>query len=177
MSRAFVKEDDAGEPPIIPPRAALPPGTPNYVTPQGLEKLRAELAELEAERSQVESNRENEADRTRQLTVLNGKLSALTARLASAKVVEPLNQPADEVRFGATVSLRTRSGGKPGMTRRFTIVGVDEASVEEGLIAFVAPIARAVTGARMGDIVKLRLGRVEEEVEVVEIRYDGGKAE
>jgi transcription elongation factor GreB len=173
MSRAFVKEDDAGEPPIIPPRAALPPGTPNYVTPQGLEKLRAELAELEAERSQVESNRENEADRTRQLTVINGKLSALTSRLASAKVVEPLNQPADEVRFGATVTLRTRSGGKPGTTRRFTIVGVDEASVEEGLIAFVAPIARAVTGARLGDVVKLRMGRVEEEVEVVEIRYEG----
>ena len=177
MSRAFVKEDDAGEPPIIPPRAALPPGTPNYVTPQGLEKLRAELAELEAERSQVESNRENEADRTRQLTVLNGKLSALTARLASAKVVDPQNQPADEVRFGATVTLRTRSGGKPGTMRRFTIVGVDEAAVEEGLIAFVAPIARAVTGARQGDMVKLRMGRVEEEVEVVEIRYDGEEAE
>ncbi len=32
MSRAFVKEDDSRQPPIIPPRAALPQGTPNYVT-------------------------------------------------------------------------------------------------------------------------------------------------
>jgi hypothetical protein len=47
MSRALVKEDDSGEAPIIPPRAALPPGTPNYVTPHGLDLLRSELQELE----------------------------------------------------------------------------------------------------------------------------------
>lgn len=55
MSRAFVKEDNAGELPIIPPRAALPPGATNYVTPQGLEQLRAELIALEAERTKVEA--------------------------------------------------------------------------------------------------------------------------
>jgi transcription elongation factor GreB len=173
MSRAFVKEDDAGEPPIIPPRAALPPDTPNYVTPQGLAQLRAELTELEAERTQTEANREDEGNRTRQLTILNGRLTALTSRLASAKVVEPRNQPTDEVRFGATVTLRTRSGGKPGEVRRFTIVGVDEASVAEGKIAFVAPIARAVLGTRLGQTTTLRLGRTEEIVEVAAITYEG----
>jgi transcription elongation factor GreB len=171
MSRAFVKEDDAGEAPIIPPRAALPPGIPNYVTPRGLEKLRHELADLEAERSQVEANRENDADRTRHLTIINGKLSALNARIASARVIDPQEQTAGEVRFGATVRLRTLSGGKPGTLRQFTIVGVDEADVTQGLIAFVAPIAQAVTGARVGQKLHLKLGRVEEEVEVAEIRY------
>jgi transcription elongation factor GreB len=171
MSRAFVKEDDAGQPPIIPPRAALPPGVPNYVTPKGLALLRAELTELEAERAQAEANREDEANRTRQLLILNGQLSALTQRIATAKVVDIQNQPADEVRFGATVTLRTRSGGKTGFERRFTIVGVDEASVAEGRVAFVAPIARAVTGAKAGETVTLRLGRTEEVVEVVKISY------
>lgn len=168
MSRAFVKEDDAGEPPIIPPRAALPAGVPNYVTPRGLALLREELAALEAERSQAEANRDNEADRTRLLTILNGRLSALTARLASAKVVDPRSQPSDEVRFGATVTLRTRNGHE----RRFTIVGVDEAAVETGHVAFVAPIARAVSGALLGQPVTLRLGRNEEVAEVVAISYD-----
>ncbi|WP_299700380.1 GreA/GreB family elongation factor [uncultured Pontibacter sp.] len=172
MSRAFVKEDDAGEAPIIPPRAALPAGVPNYVRPHGLEKLRAELEEMEAERSSVEANRENEADRTRQLTILNGKLSALNGRIASARVIDPLEQSADEVRFGATVKLRTISGGKPGTIRRFTIVGVDEADVMQGLIGFVAPIAQAVTGAKVGQKLQLKLGRVEEEVEVMEIGYN-----
>lgn len=171
MSRAFTKEDDSLEAPIIPPRPALPPGTPNYVTPQGLEQLRTELATLEAQRTQVEANRENEADRTRQLTVLNAQLGALNQRIATAKLVDPAMQPANEVRFGATVTLHTRSGGKLGQERRFTIVGVDEASVAEGKVAFVAPIARAVVGARMGASVTLRLGPKEEVVEVTAIAY------
>lgn len=175
MSRGFVKEDDSQAPPIVPPRAALPPGTPNYVTPRGLELLRAELAALEAARSQAEANRDNDTDRTRQLGLLNGQLSQLQARLASARVVDPRQQPAAEVRFGATVTLRTRGGGpKPGLERRFSIVGVDEASVAEGRVAFVAPIARAVIGARLGEAVTLRLGPQEEVVEVVGISYEGG---
>ncbi|MBD1396426.1 GreA/GreB family elongation factor [Pontibacter sp. JH31] len=172
MSRAFVKEDDAGEAPIIPPRAALPAGVPNYVRPQGLEKLRAELEALETERSAVEANRENDADRTRQLTILNGKLNALNGRIASAKVIDPQEQTTDEVRFGATVRLRTIRGSQPGTIRQFTIVGVDEADVTQGLIAFVAPIAQAVTGAKVGEKLLLKLGRLEDEVEVQEIRYD-----
>lgn len=172
MSRAFVKEDDAGEPPIIPPRAALPPDTPNYVTPQGLMQLRTELMALETERTQVEANHEDEANRTRQLTIINGRLSALTARLASAKVIDPRTQPVDEVRFGATVTLRTRSGGRAGAERHFTIVGVDEASAADGRISFVAPIARAVIGAHPGQTVTLRLGRTEEVAEVVSITYE-----
>lgn len=80
-------------------------------------------------------------------------------------------QPADEVRFGATVTLRTNSGSRPDSERVFTIVGVDEASVPEGKVAFVAPIARAVIGARAGQTVKLRMGRDEETMEVVSISY------
>lgn len=171
MSRVFVKEDNAGEPPIIPPRAALPPGATNYVTPQGLEQLRAELITLEAERAKVEANREDESARTRNLTILNAQLSALTQRLATAKVIDPLAQPTDEVRFGATVTLRTTSGNRSGLERVFTVVGVDEASVAAGKVAFVAPIARAVIGAKVGQTIKLRMGREEETMEVVSISY------
>lgn len=172
MSRAFVKEDDSGEAPIIPPRAALPPGVNNYVTTRGLELLRNELTELEAERSQAEANRENEAERTRQLTILNGRIAALTSRIATAKVIDTKDQPADQVRFGATVTLETIKGKHPGKQRTFTIVGVDEASVEDGLIAFVAPIARAVTGAQAGQTLTIKLGRDEETVKVTQISYD-----
>ncbi|WP_317240686.1 GreA/GreB family elongation factor [Hymenobacter sp. 5414T-23] len=58
------------------------------------------------------------------------------------------------------------------MKRQFTIVGVDEASVAEGKVAFVAPIARAVQGAKLGKTVTLRLGPKEEVVEVTNITYD-----
>ena len=171
MSRGFVKEDDAQTPPIIPPRAALPPGTPNYVTPAGLAQLRAELTALEAERAQAEANHDNDTDRTHQLSRYNGRIALLTERIGSAKVVDPAGQPAREVRFGATVTLRTVSGGKVGFERRFTIVGVDEANVAQGKVAFVAPVARAVQGTKLGKTVTLHLGPQEEVVVVTAIAY------
>ncbi|GHA60100.1 GreA/GreB family elongation factor [Pontibacter akesuensis] len=171
MSRAFVKEDNAGEPPIIPQRPALPPGATNYITPQGLTQLKEELALLEAERAQTEANHEDEANRTRQLTILNAQLSALTQRLASARVIDPQTQPSDEVRFGATVELQTISGGKKNMKRLLTIVGVDEASIMENKIAFVAPLARAVIGAKVGQTVLLQMGKVAETVKVASVTY------
>ena len=173
MSRGFVKEDDAQTPPIIPPRAALPPGTPNYVTPAGLAQLRAELTALEAERAQAEANHDNDTDRTHRLSLYNGRLALLTERLGSAKLVDPAGQPAREVRFGATVTLRTVAGGKVGFERMFTIVGVDEADVALGKVAFVAPIARAVQGLKLGKTATLQLGPTPEVVEVVRIEYAG----
>lgn len=180
MSRGFTKEDDAQTPPIIPPRAALPAGTPNYVTPAGLELLRAELATLEADRTQAEADHSNDTDRTHRLSLYNGRLALLLERLGSARVVDPAGQPPREVRFGATVTLRTVSGGnqesasaKPGFERRFTIVGVDEADISLGKVAFVAPIARAVLGAKLKKQVPLQLGTPAEVVEVTAIHYPG----
>ena len=90
MSRGFVKEDDSLPPPVVPPRAPLPPNTPNYVAPRGLALLRAELTALEAERASLDGVAAADAQaRTQELLVLNGRISALTARLSSAKVVEP----------------------------------------------------------------------------------------
>jgi transcription elongation factor GreB len=171
MSRAFTKEDDSLEAPIIPPRASLPSGATNYVTPIGLEQLRSELEELENERTKVEANKEDASERTRQITIIKGKISALRQRIASAKLIDPKEQPNDEVRFGATVTLKTITGDKPNMKRTFTIVGVDEASVKDGKIGFVAPIVRAVIGSKVGDQVKLPMGRKPEVVEVISISY------
>ncbi|NML66448.1 transcription elongation factor GreAB [Hymenobacter sp. RP-2-7] len=169
MSRGFVKEDDAQTPPLVPPRAALPPGTPNYVTPTGLEQLRQELVLLEAERAAAEADRANDTDRTFRLSLLNGRLALLAERLASARLVDPTTQPPGEVRFGATVRLR----GQGGAERVFTLVGVDEADVAAGKIGFVAPLARVLIGARSGQVVALPLGGKREEVEVLGVSYDG----
>jgi transcription elongation factor GreB len=112
----------------------------------------------------------------RQLAELNGRIGLLNQRIATAKVVESHAQPANEVRFGATVTLRTVSSmvntqQTIGSERRLTIVGVDEADASHGLIAFTAPIARAMQGKRIGDTVTLRMGRGEDVMEVVDILY------
>lgn len=168
MSRGFVKEEDALPPPVVPPRAPLPAGVPNYVTPRGLRLLRAELTALEAERGQLDVKAQDAQARTQLLLVLNGRISALTARLTGARVVAPRNPPPPDVRFGATVRFRPAAGGAE---RELTIVGVDEADADQGLIAFTAPIARAVLGHRTGQRLTLHAAGGAEELEVVSITY------
>ncbi|WP_128546815.1 GreA/GreB family elongation factor [Larkinella soli] len=174
MSRAFLKNETADDPVVIPARAPLPPGVTNYVTPRGLNLLRAELDDLEAERAGVQTTEADENERSRQLALLNGRIALLNQRIASARVVDAHDHPADEIRFGATVMLRTVSDRQAGEERRLTIVGVDEADASKGCIAFTSPIARAMTGKKIGEIVSLRTGRGEEVFEVLGIVYEPG---
>ena len=167
MSRAFLKNESADDPVVIPARAPLPPGSINYVTPRGLALLRAELTDLEAEHAQVQLNAPDETERTRQLALINGKIGALNQRIRSAYVVNPATQPHDEIRFSATVTLRPKKGPE----RILTIVGVDEADASHGYVAFTAPIARAMQGKRSGDTVLLRTMKGEEEYVVAGVKY------
>lgn len=165
MSRGFVKEEDQEEAPIIPPRAALPPGITNYVTPAGMEELLAEHQELEEERTGLDSK--NETERRRAQTIIDGKMNLLNERINSARVLRPEDQPQDEIRFGATVELKDEKGSK----QEFTIVGVDEADVKKQKIAFVAPIARAVTGKKKGETAEFQLGPETRNLEILKITY------
>ncbi|MEZ4738624.1 MAG: GreA/GreB family elongation factor [Flavobacteriales bacterium] len=154
MSRGFVREDDQEEAPFIPPRAALPDGVTNYVTPRGLELLHAERTALEEERALVQGN---DDERRRTQAVINGKLDLLNERIASARVVEAVEGTPEDVRFGTTVSYEHLDGPQKGKQRTFTIVGVDEADVKEARIAFTASIARALLGKRVGEVADFHL--------------------
>ena len=179
MSSAFLKNETADAPVVIPARAPLPPGTPNYVTPRGLTLLRDELADLEAQHARVQADHSEETERTRRLALLNGQIGQLNGRISQAKRIDPHAQPSHEVRFGATVTLRASpsAGGKPkpGKTaaaeRQFTIVGVDEADASKGFVAFTTPIARAMQGKHVGDTVRLRTAQGENEMIITGIRY------
>ena len=145
MSTAFLKEDAPDRKVFVRPRAPLPPQVPNLVTPRGLALLQEEQRSLEAERSRVLAGHDDEHERVRQLAELNGRLAELLPRLASARLVDPRDQPPDEVRFGATVTLLAA-----GVARRLAVVGVDEARASEGRIAFTAPVARLLLGKKTG---------------------------
>ncbi len=170
MSKAFTK-DEAWDEPIIPPRAPVPPGVVNYVTPRGLRLLLQELAGLEADRQGLEADRRDEAEYRRRLAIVTSRASELTARIASATLVDPRGQPRDRVRFGAVVMLRTLSGERAGEERRLEIVGIDEADVAHGRVTFVSPIARAILGCAVGDTAALSTPRGKELLEVVSIDY------
>ncbi|MBT0608819.1 GreA/GreB family elongation factor [Aequorivita echinoideorum] len=166
MSRGFVKEGDQEETPIIPPRAALPNNAVNYVTPKGLELLKLEREQLEMQRDGLESI--NEQQRRVDLGVLQGKMDLLNERIRTARVLQLKEQPQDEVRFGATVSYRILPSNN---VQQFQIVGVDEADIRKKKIAFVAPIAVALTGHKTGEKFLFQLGSETKEIEVLKIEY------
>mgnify|MGYP001035147836 CR=1 FL=1 len=164
MSRGFVKEGDQEEPIKIPPRAALPDAEVNYVTPKGKELLIEEKKSLEHQKKSL--NLEDETEKRRELSFIDGKLGLLIQRLNTAHVINPKEQPPGEVRFGAHVDFKLN-----GVRQSFKIVGVDEANVKDHKIAFTSPIAKALTSKRVGDSFDFKLGDEVRPIEILKISY------
>lgn len=153
MSRAFTKEGDQEAIPMVPLRAYLPDGVPNYVTKEGLAALNEELKGLEAERSKA-------GDNYIMSNFIEAKMKLLISRISSAVVVDLSKADKSTVSFGAWV----RYNG-----RVVRIVGVDEADVSKGLLSFISPLAKALTGKKAGDIIELKGA---ERIVVEEVSYE-----
>ena len=132
MSRGFVKEDDQEETPMVPPRADLPDGLTNYVTPNGMDDLLREKESLLNEREQLEAA--NEKERRIASNLIHAKIQLLNDRISSAQIVDLSEQPKDEVRFGAIVSLKI---GTSKQVQKYQIVGVDEADISKKKMALI----------------------------------------
>lgn len=170
MSKAFTREsDDAPEVPLRPRRISpLPAGTRNYLTASGARSLREELsASLLPEREKLAALPDGEETKSR-LVAINDRIEQLEQALASAVVVEPPAPPHDHVRFGATVSVRHRNDEESS----YRIVGVDETDIDRDWISWLSPIAKALLNARAGQKVRIKLPAGEDELTVLEIRYE-----
>ncbi len=142
MSRAFVKEDsDAPEPP--PPERAVSTAT-NQVTARGARLIQRTIVEL---KDALARNPDDAA-----AALVRRELRYWLARQATMRVVIP-DPAADVVGFGCRVTIRRGS-----ITSVATIVGEDESDPSAGLIAWTAPLARALDGAELGDVVVLDAG-------------------
>lgn len=168
MSRAFVKESDddlsAGELPERPQSAH-----PNYVTARGLEQLQARVRELSELHERLKGQAEEDSGARQKLREVERDQRYFNAQLERAITVDPAAQPHDEVRFGAELTVVDGSG----QAHRFNIVGDDEADVVAGKISWASPVARAMIGAKVGDVVTWKRPSGATEVEIVEIRYPG----
>jgi transcription elongation factor GreB len=184
MSKAFTREadpsdDDADD--DAPAAAALPAGVRNYLTPQGYARLRAELLGLlDDERPkivEVVSWAAKNGDRSENGDYLYGKkrlreidrrIRFLTKRLDIAEIADPsVHHGRDQVFFGATV---TYENGE-ALQRTITIKGVDEVDNLAGEVSWVAPIARALLKARIGDEIQLLTPGGVERIEVIAVSY------
>ena len=166
MSRGFVKEDDQEEVPIVPQRAYLPEGVPNFVTRTGMEQLLAEKETLIREKDNLAGM--DEQEKRIALNYINAKLQLLNSRIAEARVVDPKKQPQNKIMFGATVTLKTPASGK---IQAFQIVGVDEANIAKGKISFISPLAKALINRKVGDKISLKRDREDIVYEIMDIAY------
>ena len=159
MSKAFTRESDS-EDFVVPARAPLPPGTRNYITKPGAERVQAELTRLLEQKGKLAdtpSGQESEQ------LALEARIQYLQSLIASFVVVEPAGS--DTVRFGTEVTLRR---GKTEET--YSIVGVDEIDLDRDHISWLSPLAKAITGKRAGDRVTFRSPAGSEELEILSIQ-------
>lgn len=166
MSRGFIKEGDQEEIPILTPRAYLPEGVTNYVTRVGMNQLLDEKQMLVSEIENLDVTNDNE--RRIALNHLNAKLKLLNERIISAQVIELEKQSADEVWFGATITLKIDDETK---LQKYQIVGVDEADVSRGKISFISPLAKLLIGKEVGEKAVLKLTNGNRTYEIMEIAY------
>lgn len=151
MSVAFRRDSDEE---VKEPRFELPiPAGPNLVTENGPGLIDARIAALAAQQEGADETRRQEIAR---------ELRYWHTRRVTATIAPP--PPVDEIAFGSRVRIRM-----DGTEREIRIVGDDEADPSAGLVAFSAPLARALTGAMAGEEVSLP-GR-DEAIEVVAIRH------
>lgn len=143
MSRAFVTE----QAPTAPPPERMIDDGPNPVTAEGKAQIDAHVVRIEAAMAAEKNVLLRET--------LARDLRYWTARQASATLAPPPS--GDVAAFGATVTIQ-----RAGRSQRFRIVGADEADATKGLISVRAPLAAAVIGAGVGDIVESpSLGEIE----------------
>lgn len=181
MSKAFTKESDGADDddgPALPP---IPAGAKNYMTPQGYQRIRDELLRLiDVERPEVvavvhwaasNGDRSENGDYIygkRRLRQIDSRIRFLTKRMDLAEVVDPtLHHGNDQIFFGATVTYENQDG----VQQTVTIQGIDELDPLNGIISWISPVARALTKARVGDVVSLKTPSGIEELEILDVTY------
>ena len=188
MNKAFEKEpdesdehDEAADQQYANAQVA---GVKNYITPDGLQRLKDERRFLlTRERPAVtrvvawaasNGDRSENADYQygkRRLREIDRRIRFLVKRIDAAEIVDPEaprgGRAATQVFFGATVRYVNASGTE----RVVSIVGVDEVDLDRNHISWLSPMARALMKCGVGDRVVLHAPGGTEQLEILEVHY------
>ena len=154
----------------------------NYITPEGHARIEAEFQQLlKVERPEVgrvvswaagNGDRSENGDYIygkKRLRQIDGRLRFLMQRMDLAVIVDPATQQGlEKVFFGAWVTLFSL---KDDTEHIYRIVGTDELEPSLGYISWVSPLARAMLGKQVGDVVKVITPAGDEQYEVIAIQY------
>jgi transcription elongation factor GreA len=152
------------------------------LTSKGAERLRGTLYKLKSEdrpriieaisearsHGDLSENAEYHAAKEQQ-GFIEGKIASLESVLSTAQIIDILTIDAgDKIVFGATVKLENLEDSKEVV---YQIVGEEEADLEMGLVSITSPIAKAMIGKELGDIVEVNAPAGIVEYEIHEINY------
>lgn len=153
---------------------------PNYITPQGFQKLQAEYTQLTSiERPEVvrlvqwaasNGDRSENADYLygkKRLREIDRRLRFLAARIEAAQVIDPASVRSSKVQFGATVTTLTEEGTE----KTWKIVGQDEIDTAQGLISWLSPVGKGLLGKSVGEDVTIQTPQGEVNLEILDISY------
>lgn len=152
------------------------------LTVTGANKLRAELEELKSvvrpriiqaiaearEHGDLKENAEYHAAREQQ-SFAEGRIAEIEGKLSNANIIDVTKTDANgKVIFGATVKIEDIDSGKEVT---YQIVGEDEANIKEGRISVGSPIARALIGKEVEDVVTVKAPGGDIEYEIISVEY------
>ena len=152
------------------------------MTTAGAARLRAELQELKTvarpritaaiaearAHGDLKENAEYHAAREQQ-SFAEGRIAEIETKLANAQIIDVTTLPrSDKVVFGSTVLLGEEDSDEE---KRYQIVGEDEADIKEGKISFGSPIARALIGRSVGDVVDVQTPGGLKSYEIIDVQY------
>jgi transcription elongation factor GreB len=154
----------------------------NYITPQGFAALQAEFHQLyKVERPEVvrtvswaasNGDRSENGDYIygkRRLRQIDSRCKHLMKRMDLAEIVDSsLQQHLEKIFFGAWVTLFNLADDTEVTYR---IVGKDELEPSKGFISWVSPLAKAMLGKAIGDVVKVVTPAGEHTYEIIDVRY------
>ena len=151
------------------------------MTKQGYQNLNDELKHLKFEErprivaaieearghGDLSENAEYHSAREQQ-SFIEGRILELEGALSHAQVIDTAALSGDKVLFGATVKL---SDADTEEESTYQIVGQYEANLEKGLISLLSPLAKALIGKELGDIVEVNTPRGEKSYEILSVKY------
>jgi len=145
LSRAFVKENDLEHAGIDIPERPLS-DEQNYVTPNGLKLLNAQINALEIEREALKQKKDDPIIKQK-IAMIERDMRYYAARIESAILTTPKEVDHSMVLFGAKVTVEDEEG----KLSTYEIVGEDEADIHQGKVSYLSPLAEALIGAKLND--------------------------
>jgi transcription elongation factor GreA len=139
------------------------------ITPEGLEKLKQELENLQTDKRREVADRIKEArefgdisenaeydDAKNEQAMLEQRIAQLQDRLRRAAVIDEKHIDTDQVGVGAVVHVKDQKSGK---SQKFRLVGAAEADPAEHKLSNESPIGKALIGAKKNEIVTVETPR------------------